>query len=104
QVSNNALIPAGGPDGCCTDFIGKYDLGVGNYTLEVISNEMGGGAGLTVYGAQGDFNAIDANFGLIGQAGTIPGGLQLVAVPEPTTMALFGVGAIAALARRRRTA
>jgi hypothetical protein len=107
DAASGGLIPSGGADACCTDFVGKYDLPTGNYTLEVIQNEIGGGAGLVVYGAQGDFGSFDpAVFQLIGQnldqQVPVPAGLQLT--PEPGTFALLGVGGIAALLRRRRAA
>jgi hypothetical protein len=41
---------------CCSDAFGKWDLAAGNYTLEAISNEQGGGAGFFVFGAAGDYN------------------------------------------------
>jgi len=109
DAATNGLIPNGNPDGCCTDYFGKWDLAAGTYTLEAINNEMGGGAGLLVYGAKGDFNSFDSDiFQLIGANITAttntPAGLQLVAAPEPGTIGVLAIGAIAGLARRRRTA
>lgn len=92
---------------CCADFIGRYDLAAGNYQIETISNEQGGGAGHFVYGAFGDQTSFDPGlFQLVGenidQTSSIPDGLQVVAAPEPGTAALLAVGAAAALGRRRR--
>jgi hypothetical protein len=102
---NDALIPGGGIDACCADFIGKYDLAAGNYTMEVITNEQGGGSGLFVYGAFGDFNGFDPTaFQLLGAnidtTTSLPPGLQLV--PEPGSAGLLAVGALGLLRRRRR--
>jgi len=103
----NGLVPSNSPDGCCTDYFGQYDMAAGTYTMEVINNEIGGGAGLFVYGAKGAFTSFDPDiFQLLGAniPATIntPAGLQLVAAPEPGTFAVLGIGAIAVLARRRR--
>ena len=107
DVGSGGLIPSGGIDACCQDFVGKYDLAAGNYTMEVIQNEMGGGAGLVVYGAMGDLNGFDPNsFQLIGQnldtTVPVPGGLQLV--PEPGTLGALSLLVVGGLLRRRRAA
>ena len=84
DTNGDAINDAFQTSGCCADALGKYDLVAGTYTLEVINNEQGGGAGLFVYGAMGDFNAFDPYaFQLAGenlnQPGTqVPGGLELV--------------------------
>jgi uncharacterized protein (TIGR03382 family) len=109
DTASGGLTSSGGLDNCCQDFLGKFDVPAGNYTLEMISNEIGGGAGLFVYGAFGNFDAFDPQaFQLVGlnldQQVAVPAGLQLVAAPEPGTLALAGVFGLAALMRRRRTA
>jgi hypothetical protein len=92
------------PGNCCNDIIGVWDLQPGNYRVEIVNNEQGGGAGLFLYGASGDQTAFDGNlFQLLGEnLDSVPGGLQLVAVPEPGTLGLLGLGAAAVLARRKR--
>lgn len=92
--------------GCCSDILGTYQLDPGNYVLQTISNEQGGGAGHFLYGAFGDQTAFGPAFQLVGQniddSLSDPGPLALVAAPEPGSIALFGLAGIAALARRRR--
>ena len=107
DVGSGGLIPSGGIDACCQDFVGKYDLAPGSYTMEAIQNEMGGGAGFVVYGAMGDLNGFDPNsFQLIGSnidtTVPVPGGLQLV--PEPGTLGALSLVVVGGLLRRRRAA
>jgi hypothetical protein len=94
--------------GCCGDIIGKWNLAAGDYVIEMVTNEQGGGAGMFLFGALGDKNGFDGSFQLIGQnlddVLTDAGSLALVAAPEPGTFGLVAVGVIAGLARRRRTA
>jgi hypothetical protein len=92
-------------DGCCFDYVAKWELLQGTYTLEGIMNERGGGAGFFIYGAQGDRNSFGPEFQLVG-AGindvvNRPAGLQLV--PEPTSALLFAVGGLALIRRRHRS-
>jgi hypothetical protein len=107
KVDSNAdgiLDALSNPGNCCNDIIGVWDLQPGNYRVEIVNNEQGGGAGLFLYGASGDQTAFDGNlFQLLGEnLDVVPGGLQLVAVPEPGTLGLLGLGATAFLARRKR--
>lgn len=94
--------------GCCSDILGTYNLAPGTYTIETVSNEQGGGAGHFLFGEFGDATGINPGFQLVGQGldDTVTvedaGSLQLVAAPEPGSIALLGLGGIAALARRRR--
>jgi hypothetical protein len=106
---------------CCADRLGVYDLAAGTYTLTSAFNEGGGGSGFYLFGAQGDVPRTQADgsfnpqFVLLGDTSTgqvdfvtqdsqtaRDAGLQLVAAPEPGSIALFGLAGIAALARRRR--
>lgn len=106
---------------CCADRLGVYDLAAGTYTLTSAFNEGGGGSGFYLFGAQGDVPRTQADgsfnpqFVLLGDTTTgqvdfvtqdtqtaRDAGLQLVAAPEPGSIALLGLAGIAALARRRR--
>ncbi|HWB01919.1 MAG TPA: hypothetical protein VG796_02775 [Verrucomicrobiales bacterium] len=94
-----------GTTGCCADSFGRYMLAPGDYTMEAIFNEQGGGAGFFVYVAKGNYNTFDPNlFQLVGAGENtevlIPAGLQLV--PEPGTVSLGLLSALALLSRRRR--
>jgi uncharacterized protein (TIGR03382 family) len=94
-----------GTTGCCADSFGRYMLAPGDYTMEAIFNEQGGGAGFFVYVAKGNYNTFDPNlFQLVGAGENtevlIPAGLQLV--PEPGTASLGLLSALALLSRRRR--
>jgi hypothetical protein len=91
--------------GCCADALGSYDLAAGDYTVEVIMQEGGGGASFALFGAFGQHAGFDpAFFQLVGQnidtTVTRPAGLQLV--PEPGTMALLGIAVCGLLGRRRK--
>ena len=91
--------------GCCADTFGYYNLAPGNYNLEVIMQEGGGGASFSLYGAFGQQTVFDPTFfQLVGQnidSTTVrPAGLALV--PEPGTMTLLGMAAFGLMARRRR--
>jgi hypothetical protein len=94
--------------GCCSDILGTYNLTPGTYVIETVSNEQGGGAGHFLYGEFGDASSFNPGFQLVGQNlddvvnVNDPGSLALVAAPEPGSIALLGLGGIAALARRRR--
>lgn len=92
--------------GCCTDYLGKYDLAAGNYTIEAAFKEGGGGSGFFIYGANGDHDSFNTNdFELLGglPAGpTTPAGIQLV--PEPGVTSLFALAGLGLIARRRRRA
>jgi hypothetical protein len=91
--------------GCCDDAVGTINLAAGDYNLELIANEMTGGAGLGVWVAEGTFTSFDpARFQLLGANLnlTTPAGLELVDVPEPGTMTLMGLGAMTLILRRRR--
>lgn len=106
---------------CCTDRLGVWDLAAGTYTLESAFNEGGGGSGYYLFGAQGDVPRTQADgsfnpqFVLIGDSSSgmvdymtqdaqvaRDAGLQLVAAPEPGSIALLGLAGIAGLYRRRR--
>jgi len=106
---------------CCADRLGVYDLAAGTYTLTSAFNEGGGGSGFFLFGAQGDVPRTQADgsfnpqFVLLGDTSTglvdfttqgpqvgRDAGLQVVAAPEPGSIALLGLAGIAALARRRR--
>jgi hypothetical protein len=111
--NNAAMVDSDGVNGadaltndgnCCNDIIGRWDLQPGNYRVEIVNNEQGGGAGLFLYGAPGDQTTFDSNvFQLLGEnLDVVPGGLQLVAAPEPGTLGLLAVGTIGFLARRKR--
>jgi hypothetical protein len=91
--------------GCCSDIFGTYDLGLGNYTFEMVNNEQGGGASSVLYAALGEWRSFGPQFQLLG--GTIDDtlhfdGLQLV--PEPATLGVLAMAAAAGLIRRRRRA
>jgi hypothetical protein len=108
--TNGDTIPDSLTDdgGCCQDIIGKWNLAEGNYKIELVTNEQGGGAGMFLFGATGDKNGFDGSFQLLGNniddVLTDAGSLALVAAPEPGTVGVLAIGAIAGLARRRRTA
>jgi len=91
--------------GCCADSFGYYNLAPGQYDIEVIMQEGGGGASFALYGAFGQYGSFDpAIFQLVGQnldtSFVRPAGLQLV--PEPGTMALLGIAVCGLLGRRRK--
>jgi hypothetical protein len=92
--------------GCCSDAFGTVNLAPGNYSFELIMNEMGGGAGIGVWVAPGTQTSFGPAFQLLGEnidvVNTTPEGLELVDVPEPGSMTLLGLGAASLLVRRRR--
>ncbi|NQT87476.1 PEP-CTERM sorting domain-containing protein [bacterium] len=74
-------------------------LDAGAHRLEFTFFELGGGAYVELWAAQGDFASFNSNdFHLIGDVAN--GGLQLV--PEPATLTLLGLGLLAARRRRKR--
>ncbi|NQT40808.1 MAG: LamG domain-containing protein [Planctomycetes bacterium] len=96
--------------GCCQDVFGIVDLEAGTYPVEFIWNEVGGGAYVGVWGAFGAHTSFDANvFQLLGENTReviTPAGLELVGVPEPSSIVLMILGGLGllAVARRRRKA
>lgn len=92
-------------NGCCSDAFGTVNLNAGTYDLELIWNEIGGGAYVGLWGAPGVHTSFNSAFQLLGQnineVLVTPDGLVLV--PEPTTFGLVALGAASLLARRRRT-
>lgn len=93
--------------GCCSDAFAYYDLTPGQYALELIHQEGGGGASLALFGAFGQFDSFDPSlFQLVGQnidtTVNRPAGLQLVDVPEPTTLGVVALAGLTLAARRRR--
>ncbi len=86
-----------GPTGDSDTAASTY-LGPGVHQLEFFFFEQGGGAYVELWAAPGDWDHFDPNaFVLLGDEVE---GLRLV--PEPATLALFGVAAGLALRRRRR--
>jgi hypothetical protein len=103
DAANDALQTSG----CCSDAFAYYDLAPGNYSLELIHQEGGGGASLALFGAFGQFDSFDPTlFQLIGQnidtTVNRPAGLELVGVPEPTTAGVLAIAALGLTGRRRR--
>jgi len=92
--------------GCCSDIFGTYDLPLGNYTFELVNNEQGGGASTVLYAALGQWDTFGPQFQLLGEnindTLVVSGGLQLV--PEPATLGVLALAAVAGLMRRRRQA
>lgn len=92
--------------GCCSDGWGEVDLTPGEYFVELIWNEIGGGAYVNVgYSLSTDGGATYSPRQLLGSSadGSLPAGLQLV--PEPSSFVLAGfaaVGLAVAIRRRRR--
>lgn len=79
--------------------LGVTHLTPGDYPVEFTFFERAGGAFVELYAGQGVItDRASASLFLIGS----PGGLQLV--PEPGTVSLAGISAMALLARRRRRA
>ena len=74
-------------------------LDEGEYLIEFLFFERGGGAYVELWAAQGDYSSFDAEaFALVGDWEN--GGLQLT--PEPATHSLLGLGLLAVLRRRKR--
>jgi len=72
----------------------------GMYPLRLVFFERGGGEEVELFAAQGAFTSYNTNFRLVGDRAN--GGLVVTNMaPEPATLALLGLGALA-LARRRR--
>jgi len=86
--------------GCCSDRFGSVTLAEGEYPIQVIQQEGGGGSSLTVWGAWGFHRTFDPDlFQLLGENidTTVDkaGGLQLVGqVPEPSSVVLAMLGLI----------
>jgi hypothetical protein len=81
--------------------LGVTHLAAGDYDLEYEFFERDGGAFTELYAAPGvHTDRTDGSFRLIGD--TANGGLALVAVPEPSCIALLGIGVAGMLRRRRR--
>lgn len=95
--SDGFIIP-----GCCSDGYGEVALTPGTYRVELIWNEIGGGAYVGVrYSIDGQGNFLLGSFDDNSNA-VAP--LQLV--PEPSSIVLVGmglVGAVVGLRRRRRS-
>ncbi len=99
--TNNAFQTTG----CCADAWGTFDLATaGEYTLEAIFNEQGGGAGFFVYGGAGDLGGFSPAYQLVGEnqntSVSTPQGLKFV--PEPSSMAVGLLGGLGLLGLRRR--
>ena len=76
----------------------------GNYALNLTYFQGYGQAQVELFASPGSFTTFGAtgsNFQLINNTPTT-GALQLAAVPEPTSLAILGIGAASMLRRRRR--
>jgi hypothetical protein len=75
----------------------------GWYPIRIVFFERGGGDEVELYAAQGSYSSWSAGtFALVGDVAN--GGLEVKPLPEPTTLALLGLGAALAACRRRRRA
>jgi hypothetical protein len=85
--------------------IGQINLAAGDYPIEFLYWERGGGALVELFGAVGHKTAMDGTFLILGAPSVTvvdSDGLQLV--PEPSTWAIAGLGLVAlAFVRRRRS-
>jgi hypothetical protein len=92
--------------GCCADAFGRVNLPAGTHNLELIMNEIGGGAYAGLWAAKGNYSSFNDAFQLVGeniftQVPTNAAGLQLVPEPSSVVLALMGL-ALGVVALRRR--
>ena len=87
---------------------GQIDLAAGTYPIEAIMYENTGGSFFSIWAAYGAYSSFNDAFQLLGEnidtsvpmTPYVPAGLRLV--PEPGSLSLLGIGALAFGLRRRR--
>jgi hypothetical protein len=94
--------------GCCGDAFGTVNLAAGTYPVEMIMNEIGGGAYVGVWAAKGTWSSYNDAFQLLGenimtQVPTQREGLQLVPEPGSIALAFCGLGMAIFAWRKRRS-
>ena len=83
------------------DRFGTINLAQGWHSVDFVFFERGGTAAVEFFAAAGNFSSFAGNgFSLVGD--TASGGLQTVAVPEPTALAVIGLLSLTFLTRKRR--
>lgn len=83
------------------DAFGTTTLSVGWHALDFVFFEHTGGASVELFASEGTFTSFLGNdFQLVGD--TANGGLLTQTTPEPGSLTLMGLAAIAGLSRRRR--
>jgi hypothetical protein len=93
-------------DGWNENAWGTIDLAAGDYDLELIWKEGGGGAHVGLFAKYGVWGDVTNPIFLLGDtteynADAVPAGLEIV--PEPATMILLGFGVAGLVIRRRRS-